>query len=108
MPELEFLETPVGMIYMGTRRVGQNVWARMVEAVLPNLQQIAPIWETGHQEHAFSGPMLSRWVVPQDDTNTMFIELRHVSDTEGDTRMVGRSHDYGSLDRCGRRHSAPR
>jgi hypothetical protein len=29
----------------------------MVEAVLPNLQQVAPIWETGHQEHAFSGPM---------------------------------------------------
>jgi nitrite reductase/ring-hydroxylating ferredoxin subunit len=77
-----FLHT---IIYIGTRRVGQNVWARMVEAVLPNLQQVAPIWETGHQEHAFSGPMLSRWVVPQDDTNTMFIELRHVSETEGVT-----------------------
>jgi len=85
LPELEFVETPVGMMYIGTRRVGQNVWARMVEAVLPNLQQIAPIWETGHQEHGFSGPMVSRWVVPQDDTNTMFIELRHVSQTEGVT-----------------------
>jgi hypothetical protein len=57
----------------------------MVEAVLPNLQQIAPIWETGHQEHGFSGPMVSRWVAPQDDTNTMFIELRHVSETHGVT-----------------------
>jgi phenylpropionate dioxygenase-like ring-hydroxylating dioxygenase large terminal subunit len=28
MPELEFTETPVGMIYIATRRVGQNVWAR--------------------------------------------------------------------------------
>ena len=65
--------------------MGHNLWARMVEAVLPNLQQVAPIWETGHQEHAFSGPMLSRYVVPQDDTNTMFIELRHVSETEGVT-----------------------
>jgi nitrite reductase/ring-hydroxylating ferredoxin subunit len=36
MPELEFAETPVGMIYIGTRRVGHNVWARMVEAILPN------------------------------------------------------------------------
>jgi phenylpropionate dioxygenase-like ring-hydroxylating dioxygenase large terminal subunit len=85
MPELEFIETPVGMMYIGTRRVGQNVWARMVEAVLPNLQQIAPIWEDGRREHGFSGPMVSRWVVPQDDTNTMFIELRHVSETEGVT-----------------------
>src|SRR6516225_1690288 len=87
LPELEFVETPVGMMYVGTRRVGQNVWARMVEAVLPNLQQVAPIWETGHQEHPFSGPMLSRWIVPIDDTNTMFIELRHVSQTEGVTPM---------------------
>jgi len=73
------------MIYIGTLRVGQNVWARMVEAVLPNLQQVAPILETGHQEHGFSGPMLSRWIVPVDDTNTMFVEFRHVSVTESIT-----------------------
>jgi hypothetical protein len=29
--------------------------------------------------------MMSRWIVPQDDTNTMFIEFRHVSETEGRT-----------------------
>ena len=85
LPELEFVETPMGMMYIGTRRVGQNVWARMVEAVLPNLQQVAPVWETGHQEHAFSGPMVSRWIVPIDDTNTMLIEFRQISETEGVT-----------------------
>jgi len=85
LPELEFVETPVGMIYVATRRVGDNVWARMVEAVLPNLQQVAPIWEDGHREHPFSGPMMSRWIVPLDDTNTMLIEFRHVSETEGVT-----------------------
>jgi len=85
LPELDFVETPVGMIYIATRRVGDNVWARMVEAVLPNLQQVAPIWEDGRDEHTFSGPMMSRWIVPVDDTNTMFIEFRHVSETEGVT-----------------------
>ena len=85
LPELDFVETPIGMIYIATRRVGENVWARMVEAVLPNLQQVAPIWEDGHREHPFSGPMMSRWIVPIDDTNTMFIEFRHVSETEGVT-----------------------
>jgi hypothetical protein len=85
VPELDFVETPVGMIYVATRRVGQNVWARMVENVLPNLQQVAPIWENGHREHPFGGPMMSRWIVPQDDTHTMFIEFRHVSETEGVT-----------------------
>jgi len=85
VPELDFTETPVGMIYMATRRVGDNIWARMVENVLPNLQQVAPIWENGHVEHPFSGPMMSRWIVPVDDTNTMFIEFRHVSETTGAT-----------------------
>jgi hypothetical protein len=85
LPELEYVETPVGMIYIGTRRVGSNVWARMVEAVLPNLQQVAPIWEDGRREHAFSGPMMSRWIVPVDNTSTMFLEFRHVSETEGVT-----------------------
>jgi hypothetical protein len=27
--------------------------------------------------------MMSRWVVPIDDTSSMYIELRHVSETEG-------------------------
>jgi len=85
VPELDFTETPVGMIYMAARRVGDNVWARMVENVLPNLQQVAPIWEDGHREHQFSGPMMSRWIVPIDDTNTLFIEFRHVSETPGAT-----------------------
>jgi phenylpropionate dioxygenase-like ring-hydroxylating dioxygenase large terminal subunit len=85
LPELDFVETPVGMIYIATRRVGDNVWARMVENVVPNLQQVAPIWEDGRKEHPFSGPMMSRWIVPQDDTNTMFIEFRHISETEGMT-----------------------
>jgi len=85
VPELDFTETPAGMIYIATRRVGENIWARMVENVLPNLQQVAPVWEDGHQVHPFSGPMMSRWIVPQDDTHTMFIEFRHVSETEGAT-----------------------
>jgi phenylpropionate dioxygenase-like ring-hydroxylating dioxygenase large terminal subunit len=85
LPELDFVETPIGMIYVATRRVGDNVWARMVEAVLPNLQQVAPIWEDGRREHPFNGPMMSRWIVPVDDTTTMFIEFRHISDTEGVT-----------------------
>ena len=85
LPELDFVETPTGMIYVATRRVGENIWVRMVENVLPNLQQVAPVWEDGHRVHAFSGPMMSRWIVPQDDTHTMFVEFRHVSETEGAT-----------------------
>jgi phenylpropionate dioxygenase-like ring-hydroxylating dioxygenase large terminal subunit len=82
VPELDFMETPAGIIYMASRRVGDNIWVRMVENVLPNLQQVAPVWEDGKVEHAFDGPMMSRWIVPQDDNSTMFVELRHISDAE--------------------------
>ena len=85
LPELEYVETPIGMVYVGTRRIGDNIWTRMVEVVLPNLQQVAPIWETGREERAFSGPMMSRWAVPVDDTNTMLIEFRHVCETDTTT-----------------------
>ena len=30
LPELDFAETPVGIIYTATRRVGDNIWARIV------------------------------------------------------------------------------
>jgi nitrite reductase/ring-hydroxylating ferredoxin subunit len=82
LPELEYVETPVGMVYVGTRRIGDNIWTRMVEAVLPNLQQVAPIWEDGRQERSFSGPMMTRWIMPIDDTNTLLIEFRHVCETD--------------------------
>src|SRR5260370_13714612 len=83
VPELDFAETPAGMMYMATRRVGENIWVRMVENILPNLQQVAPIWEDGHREHPFSGPMLSRWIVPGDDTNALLIELPHGTSATG-------------------------
>ena len=82
LPELDYAETPVGMVYTAARRVAENVWVRMVETVLPNLQQVAPIWETGQHPHGFGGPMMSRWIVPIDDTNTMFIEFRHIAEDE--------------------------
>ena len=85
IPELDFIETPVGMIYIASRRMGDNIWVRMVENVMPNLQQVAPIWENGQNPHGFDGPMMSRWIVPQDDTNTMLLEFRHISVTDENT-----------------------
>ena len=82
VPELQFMETPAGMVYIATRRVGDNVWIRMVENVLPNLQQVAPIWEDGRETHGFDGPMMSRWIVPRDNESTMLLEFRHISEAE--------------------------
>ena len=82
IPELEYRDTPAGMMYIGTRRVGDNIWSRSTESIFPNLQQVAPIWEDGKNVHEFDGPFMSRWIVPVDDTKTMPIEFRHISETE--------------------------
>ena len=82
IPELEYVETPTGMVYVGGRRVGNNVWIRMVENVHPNMQQVAPVWENGKDVHPFDGPMMTRWIVPIDDEKTMLIELRHIGEDE--------------------------
>jgi phenylpropionate dioxygenase-like ring-hydroxylating dioxygenase large terminal subunit len=82
VPELDFMETPIGIIYIATRRVGDNIWARMVENVLPNMQQVAPIWEDGKEVHPFDGPMMTRWIVPRDNDSTMLLEFRHISEAE--------------------------
>ena len=84
VPNLDFMETPAGIIYIATRRVGDNIWVRSVENVLPNLQQVAPIWEDGRDVHGFDGPMMTRWIVPRDDQSTMLLELRHISECRGE------------------------
>ena len=82
VPNLDFFETSAGMIALSTRRIGDNVWVRSVECVLPNAQQVAPIWNDGKGPEGFDGPMMTRWIVPRDDTSTMLLELRHISETE--------------------------
>jgi phenylpropionate dioxygenase-like ring-hydroxylating dioxygenase large terminal subunit len=80
LAEFSYRETPVGTTYVAARRVDANVWVRMVEIIHPNIQQVSPIWETGKVEHGPSGPMMTRWVVPVDNTNTMLLEFRHIPD----------------------------
>ena len=85
LPNADYIKTPLGLAYVATRRVGANMWLRMVETISPNLIQVSPVWEDGRSEHEFSGPMMSRWLVPRDDHTTAQVEFRHVSDLEGET-----------------------
>jgi len=82
IPELDYVETPAGVAYIGGRRVGNNVWTRTTEIVHPNMQQVGPVWETGKGVHPFDGPMMTRWIVPIDDESTMLIEIRHISEED--------------------------
>ena len=82
LPEIDFKETETGMIYTATRRIGDNVWVRMKDFILPNMHQVAPDTEDASKAHLFARPWLTQWGVPVDDHNTLNFRLRHYTEDE--------------------------
>ncbi len=53
-----------------TRRVGDNIWVRVNELILPNFTQAGAAFAAdGTQERFFGRSAFTRWVVPVDDEN---------------------------------------
>ena len=77
LPELEFRESPVGLVYIATRRVEDRIWVRVSDFMAPNIHQFAPDWDDAKKVKIFDRPMITRWAVPIDDTNTMNIDFAH-------------------------------
>ena len=84
MPVTEFRKSPLGMVYITTRRVGDLAWVRINDIILPNLAQAGAIWEAGTKEKAFTRASLTRWTVPIDDTSSLVIGVRHFNDGVND------------------------
>ncbi len=67
--ELEIFERG-GLQFLGsnTRRVGDHVWVRVNEIVLPNFTQAGAAFQAdGTRPHYFGRSAFTRWVVPVDD-----------------------------------------
>jgi phenylpropionate dioxygenase-like ring-hydroxylating dioxygenase large terminal subunit len=90
MPEMDFVESPIGMVYIATRRVGDNVWIRVNDQVSPNFHQFNRNEEDGQTEHKFWPGAIIQWAVPIDDTNSFFIAFMQVPE---DTPPI--EHDWG-------------
>ena len=82
IPELDFLETPLGLVYIALRRVGENIWVRMNDFMAPNVHQVPSNAEDGKTEHPFLRPWLTQWSVPVDDYNTVNLRVRHYTEEE--------------------------
>jgi nitrite reductase/ring-hydroxylating ferredoxin subunit len=81
-PELAFIETPVGVSYSAVRRVGDNIWIRSNDVVLPTIHCIPSIIEDGHHHKRCSAPWLTIWTTPVDDENSINFLLSHLSDDD--------------------------
>jgi phenylpropionate dioxygenase-like ring-hydroxylating dioxygenase large terminal subunit len=81
IPQVEWLETPIGVVAVQSRRVADNIWIRISELMLPNVHQFPPTWENGKVPKIQSRPMMMIWSVPLDDTTTMNIALVLLAET---------------------------
>lgn len=77
LPEMDFVPTPTGMIYVTVRRVDDKVWIRSNDILLPNLAQIGHIWEEGTSVKSFGRVAITRWTTPIDDRTCRIIGWRH-------------------------------
>ena len=69
---IDFFERPPWLMGTNTRRVGDNVWLRVNELVLPNFTQAGAAFAAdGTKQRYYGRTAFVRWVVPVDDGNTM-------------------------------------
>ena len=77
---IEYRDTPLGMMNVQTRRVGDHLWTRTTDSILPNGNQTGAIWEEAESKKIFQRVSMLRWMVPIDDTNTMTIGWRYFNE----------------------------
>ena len=69
--ELAFYQRKMGFLGSNTRRVGDNIWVRINELVLPNYTQAGAAFSADGTRSIYYGrTAFARWVVPADDENT--------------------------------------
>jgi hypothetical protein len=55
--EWDWMETPVGMVYIDTRRQGDRVWVRVADFILPNIHQFPPNADPMALRNSINRPM---------------------------------------------------
>ena len=84
LPNVDWINTPLGMMNVNVRRWKDKVWVRTTELVLPNYNQVGANNETGEQEKYLQRITACRWFRPTDDTNTEIIGWRIFNDSMDD------------------------
>jgi phenylpropionate dioxygenase-like ring-hydroxylating dioxygenase large terminal subunit len=92
-PEWDWMETPVGMVYIDTRRQGDRVWVRVADFILPNIHQFPPNADPMALRNSISRPQATTWAVPLDDTHTMQIGYYRAPEGKDMRRGTGFGQD---------------
>ena len=79
LPALDFIETPLGFLSMATRKVGDFVFIRAGELMLPNVAQFPTGNNAVQEESVRAHPGLTRWAAPLDDHHSLYIGVAHLN-----------------------------
>jgi len=91
--EWDWMETPVGMVYIDTRRQGDRVWVRVADFILPNIHQFPPNADPMALRNSINRPAATTWAVPLDDTHTMQIGYYRTPEGREPRRGAGFGQD---------------
>jgi nitrite reductase/ring-hydroxylating ferredoxin subunit len=80
LPVLDFVETPLGFLSMATRKVGDFVFIRAGDVIMPNVAQFPAGTNTVQKESVLAHPVLTRWAVALDDHHSLYIGTAHLND----------------------------
>lgn len=95
MPTVDFGELDDGMYYINCRRVGSMVWIRSNHLFLPNVGQVAALWEDADKTKYFGRASITRWTVPIDDKNCWIYGFRHFNQIV-DPKGLGKLSEIGN------------
>lgn len=99
LPLIEYHEREYGDFYTNTRRVGDYVWIRVHDLLLPSFTQNGAHFPVPDQSRYFGRCGLTRWVTPIDDANSMVIAWRHFRDGDDPRGLTDKTKvGYGTTD----------
>jgi hypothetical protein len=91
--EWDWMETPIGMVYIDTRRQDDRVWVRVADFILPNIHQFPPNADPMALRNSINRPQATIWAVPLDDTHTMTIGYQRAPEAREPRRGLGFGQD---------------
>ena len=89
LPVLDYPQTPAGFLAMATRKVGERVFIRASDMMLPNVGQFPSGGNTAEQEECATRPGITRWVVPLDNENSFYLGFGYVNAHNSRQRPIG-------------------
>jgi len=108
MPALEFIESPLGFICSAVRKVNDTVFIRASDMIMPNVAQFIGGMNFIENEEFHIAAFLTRWAVPVDDTNSLYIGFTGFnSATNAEGRLKEETIGVGKLNLIGQTADRP-